>query len=280
MRLDVYLVQNRLAGSRARAKALIEAGKVLVDGAAVTRPAAEADGRQVVLTEEDIPFVGRGGVKLEGAIADFGLAPLLPGIIAADIGASTGGFTDCLLRHGARRVFAIENGSGQLHARLRNDPRVLSLECLDARDITEDTLPVRADLATLDLSFISQTKVYPALPHILRPGGLLLSLAKPQFEVGRERVGGGGVVRDRAAHLKMLTRLWEELRAAHFAPIGAAPCRLPGEGGNREYFLLARALSTLGGAPSRDPALEPPPRDALRRVVEEDAVLRLPLPED
>ncbi|MBX5482014.1 MAG: TlyA family RNA methyltransferase, partial [Myxococcaceae bacterium] len=205
-RLDVLVVERGLAESRARAQALILAGQVIAGDQRVDKPGhLVPEDVELRLKGEVLPYVSRGGLKLKAALDHFGLK--VAGAIAADIGASTGGFTDCLLQEGAARVHAIDVGYGQLHEKLRKDPRVISRERVNARYLTDADLPEPVDVVVIDVSFISLTQVLPSVLPKLKPGGLLVALVKPQFEVGRERVGKGGVVRDPAARAEAIDKV-------------------------------------------------------------------------
>ncbi len=225
--------------SRERARALILAGRVLVDGRVVdkagTLVAADA---VVTLSAPEHPYVGRGGVKLRAALEAFGVCPA--GRVALDVGASTGGFTDCLLQRGARHVYALDVGRGQLHWRLRNDPRVTPLERINVRYLGPDQVPERVDLATIDVSFISLAKVLGPVAAVVRPGGRILALVKPQFEVGRSQVGRGGVVREPALREAAVDTVRRSAEAAGLEGLGCLPSVLPGPKGNLEYFLMLR----------------------------------------
>ncbi len=237
-RLDQALVERGLFASREQARRAVMAGLVEVDGRRVDKPgAATADGSSIrVLARE--PFVSRGGRKLAHALDAFGLAVV--GRVCLDVGASTGGFTDCLLQRGAVRVYALDVGSGQLDQRLRQDPRVLVMERVNVRHLGPDALPERVTLAVVDVSFISLAKVVPAiLPH-LEPGGLLLPLIKPQFEAGRGQVGKGGVIRDEALRQRVVADVLAQLRGLGLEPIGTCESPLAGAAGNREVFALLR----------------------------------------
>jgi 23S rRNA (cytidine1920-2'-O)/16S rRNA (cytidine1409-2'-O)-methyltransferase len=210
-----------------------------VDDVPVEKPGTRVrPGSSVRVRGEDRTYVSRGGEKLAGALADLGVDPA--GLACLDLGASTGGFTDCLLRAGARSVVAVDVGYGQLDLRLRRDPRVVVLERTNARDLRREDVPGPIDLVTVDLAFISATKVLPVLPEVA-PGADVLVLVKPQFEVGRDRVGKGGVVREdalREAALDAVRGCAEELG---YRALGRAESRLPGPRGNREIFLLLRS---------------------------------------
>jgi 23S rRNA (cytidine1920-2'-O)/16S rRNA (cytidine1409-2'-O)-methyltransferase len=235
-RLDKLLVQRGLCESRARAQAAIEAGSVRVDGALVDKPASMiAEDAALELAGEQ-RYVSRGGLKLEGALVDLALS--VRDLCVADIGASTGGFSDCVLAHGARRVYAIDVGHGQLHPRLRSDARVLSMEGVNARELSASSLPERVDLVLVDASFISLLKLLPALITLLTDAGALLLLVKPQFEVGPEHIGKRGVVRDDAQRQRAVDDVAEAARALGFPRSAQVDSRLPGPEGNREIFLL------------------------------------------
>ncbi len=237
-RIDVLLVERGMAESRAKAQALVLAGQVVVGDQRVDKPGTlvpvEADIR---LKGEVLPYVSRGGLKLKGALERFGLD--VRGKVAADIGASTGGFTDCLLQEGATRVHAIDVGYGQLHEKLRTDPRVRSRERVNARYLTEEDLPEKVGVVVIDVSFISLTHVLPAVLPYLEPGGLLVALVKPQFEVGRERIGKGGVVRDAAARQEAIDAVVAFARAQGLNVRGVMDSPLPGPAGNVEALLVA-----------------------------------------
>ncbi|MCY1030830.1 TlyA family RNA methyltransferase [Corallococcus sp. BB11-1] len=237
-RLDVLVVERGLAESRTKAQALILAGQVVVGDQRVDKPGAQ------VLVESDLrlkgevlPYVSRGGLKLKGAMDRFGLD--VTGRVGADIGASTGGFTDCLLQHGAVRVHAIDVGYGQLHEKLRKDPRVRSRERVNARYLTEEDLPEKVGVVVIDVSFISLTQVLPSVLTYLSPGGLLVALVKPQFEVGPDRVGKGGVVRDPLARQDAIDTVTAFVRAQGLTVRGLMDSPVPGPAGNVEALLVA-----------------------------------------
>ncbi len=238
-RLDSVLVERKLAGSRERAKAMIMAGVVFVDDVLVDKAGASIpEGARIEVKGEDIPYVSRGGLKLEGALRDFGLD--VAGMVCLDIGASTGGFTDCLLQHGAKKVFAVDVGYGQLAWKLRQDGRVAAYERTNFRHMKPDALPCPVDLAVIDVSFISLKIVAPAAAVFLKPEGRILALAKPQFEVGRGKVGKGGVVRDSSLHREVIDELSVFFDQAGFVRREVHPSVLLGPKGNREFFLLLR----------------------------------------
>ncbi|ODS51912.1 MAG: hemolysin [Acidobacteria bacterium SCN 69-37] len=239
-RLDLLLVTRGLAPTRERARALILAGHVTVDGRPSTKAGtAVADDAVVVLRQPDHPWVSRGGLKLDHALTAFGLD--VRGIMALDIGASTGGFTDVLLARGATRVVALDVGSGQLDWRLRTDARVVCLEGINARYLTPEQLPVdarRFDVITIDASFISLTHLLPVLPPLLVPGGRAVVLVKPQFEAGREDVGPGGIVRDPAIHARVVEAVADAARRVGLTALAVEPSPITGAEGNREFLML------------------------------------------
>ena len=236
------LVQRGLAPSRERARALILAGQVRVKGRVVTKAGASVSaGDDVALTVPDHPYVGRGGVKLAHALDVFGISA--DGRFALDVGASTGGFTDVLLRRGARQVVALDVGHGQLDWTLRTDPRVIVLERINARTLTPDQLPERArafDVITMDLSFISLRQVLPAISPLLAPDGDLVALVKPQFEAGRAEVGKGGLVRDPAVHARAVDDVAGAADALGLTRVAATDSPITGAEGTREFFLHLR----------------------------------------
>lgn len=237
-RLDVLVVERGMAESRAKAQALILAGQVVVDDQRVDKPGAQVPvDAELRLKGEVLPYVSRGGLKLKAAIDRFGLD--VSGKVGADIGASTGGFTDCLLQHGATRVHAIDVGYGQLHEKLRQDPRVRSRERVNARYLTQEDLPERVGVMVIDVSFISLTQVLPAALPFLEPGGLLVALVKPQFEVGRERIGKGGVVKDAAARQEAIDAVTAFVREQGLSIRGVMDSPVPGPAGNVEALLVA-----------------------------------------
>jgi len=237
-RLDERVVAEGLAETRSRAEALIRAGRVLVDDTPVEKPGARvAAHAQLRLRGSVRHFVSRGGEKLAGALEDLGLDP--DGRLCLDVGASTGGFSDCLLQRGARHVVAVDVGYGQLDLRLREDPRVTVLERTNARYLEPQALPAGIELVTVDVSFISLRLLLARLREVA-PGADLLLLVKPQFEVGREQVGKGGVVREERLRAGAVVAVREAAAALGYKALGEAESRLPGPKGNREIFLWLR----------------------------------------
>jgi len=249
-RLDVALVEEGLFDTRSRAQAAVLAGHVRVDGQVATKPGTPVDAGRAIQVEARPEFVSRGGVKLATALDAVGLD--VAGAHALDVGASTGGFTDCLLRRGAAEVVALDVGYGQLDWRLRTDERVHVMERTNARELTPAMLPYAPGLVSCDVSFISITLIWPAVAACLAPGWRGLLMVKPQFEAGREHVGGGGVVRDPAVRAAAVRRVADAVAAAGGAVLDAADSGLPGPKGNREVFLYV-ADATVA---SSDPDIE------------------------
>lgn len=238
-RLDVLLVDRGLVPSRERARALILAGDVLVDGHPVTKAGTGVDDAvEIRLKTPDHPYVSRGGLKLAHALDTFGLNPA--GQTALDIGASTGGFTDVLLQRGAARVVALDVGHNQLDWKIRSDPRVVVIEGANARHLTPADLPAATrqfDLITIDVSFISLRHILPVTPALLTPGGSVVALVKPQFEAGREEVGKGGIVRDPAVHTRVIDDIVAAAAQVGLVQRGLTPSPIAGAEGNREFLL-------------------------------------------
>lgn len=238
MRADVYLVSFGFADSRQRASRLIKSGSVKVDGKCIERPSENIDeGTEhsvlLELSEED-GFVSRGALKLRAALDHFGISA--EGKLCADIGASTGGFTDCLLQRGAAKVYAFDSGRGQLHPRLASDTRVISREGFNARYITTDDIGGCVDMAVMDVSFISQTLILPGLSKIIADGGVLISLIKPQFEVGREAIGKNGIVKKWEARLAAAQKVMSSALSCGLCPKGFMMSPIKGGDGNEEYL--------------------------------------------
>ncbi|HEX3560931.1 MAG TPA: TlyA family RNA methyltransferase [Pyrinomonadaceae bacterium] len=239
-RVDRLLVERGLAPSRTRAQALVMAGLVLVGEQRVEKPSETypPDAPLRVRGSEDpaARYVGRGGLKLEKALREFGVDAR--GLRCLDVGASTGGFTDCLLQHGARRVVSLDVGHNQIAWRLRADPRVEVREGVNARHLRAEDFAERFDLITLDVSFISATKILPALVPFLKGGGRLIVLVKPQFEVGKGEVGKGGVVRDPVQHARVVEEVNDAARALGLLLRGVTESPVTGADGNREFLAL------------------------------------------
>jgi 23S rRNA (cytidine1920-2'-O)/16S rRNA (cytidine1409-2'-O)-methyltransferase len=235
-RVDALLVARGLAESRERAQRLVMAGLVFAGEVRLDKPGSRiAVDAALEVRGEDHPFVSRGGVKLAGALDALVLD--VAGLTVVDVGASTGGFTDCLLQRGARRVYAVDVGYGQLAWKLREDPRVVSIERTNVRELQRDVFPEPLELAVVDASFISLRLVLPAVRRLLDPGRTIVALVKPQFEVGKGRVGSGGVVRDPALHAEVLADLQRFAIESGFRVDALLDSPLTGPAGNREFFL-------------------------------------------
>jgi 23S rRNA (cytidine1920-2'-O)/16S rRNA (cytidine1409-2'-O)-methyltransferase len=238
-RLDILLADRGLAESRQKAQALILAGQVRVSGQRADKAGAlVAPSAQIEVTGSGLRYASRAGDKLAGALADFGVDPA--GKVCLDVGSSTGGFTDCLLQHGAARVFAVDVTTSQLAWKLQQDARVVPIEA-NARYLQPSALPVAPSLITVDLSFISVAKVLPALVPLAAPGTDFLILVKPQFELQRDQVGRGGIVRDPALHEQAVNAVRQAAQACGAEVLAVQPSQVLGAEGNREFFLHARA---------------------------------------
>ncbi len=246
MRLDVYLAESRNI-SRSKAKMLIEMGAVRINGSAVTKPSFDTDsipGIDTMTVEDAIPYVSRGGLKLEHALSVFSVDAR--DRICLDLGASTGGFTDCLLKHGASRVYAIESGEEQLHESLREDPRVISVERCNARYIGRETVPEECGIAVADLSFISQTLIHGVVRSLLGDGGIFISLIKPQFEAGRQALNKNGIVKDPKDRYRAVMKVADSLCDNGFGITGFDTSPIKGGDGNTEYLICSEANASGG----------------------------------
>ncbi len=248
-RLDVLLTEGGYCDSRTRAQAIIMAGQVYVDGQKADKPGtAYEETISIEVRGESCPYVSRGGLKLEKALRDFGVKPV--GYVCSDSGASTGGFTDCLLQQGARKVFAIDVGYGQLDWKIRSDERVVVMERTNIRYVTPEDLGEPLDLSVIDVSFISLKIVLPAIKNLLKPGqGQVLCLIKPQFEAGKEKVGKKGVVREASTHKEVLDNFVALARSLNFAILGMTFSPVKGPEGNIEFL----AHLTLADAEGIEP---------------------------
>jgi len=237
-RLDVLLVERGLAPSRERAQAMLLAGQVRVNGQKIEKPGSQVAVDAVIeIVGEVLRYASRGGLKLEGALEDFSVMPQEK--ICLDVGSSTGGFTDCLLQHGARRVYAVDVTASQLDWKLRKDSRVSLIE-RNARYLSAEDVAELVGLVVVDVSFISVSKVLPAIVPLAARGGEFLVLIKPQFELEKRDVGKGGIVRDATLHQKAIDRVTAAAQEAGLEIIGMQPSRLQGAEGNQEFFLHAR----------------------------------------
>jgi len=246
-RIDKLVLERGLADSRTKAQALIIAGQVLVREQRVDKPGQLVDPDADIRIKGETPrYAGRGGLKLEAALRELSIDP--SGKYCLDVGASTGGFTDCLLQHGAARVWALDVGHNQLVWRLRQDPRVVVLEGVNARSLDPEQFPVRFDLATIDVSFISLTKILPALGSCLSGAADCIALIKPQFEVGKGEVGRGGIVTDPAKHRRVLNEIKDAAIRLGFSPTGLIESPIPGAEGNREFLMHLKPAGESDGA--------------------------------
>jgi 23S rRNA (cytidine1920-2'-O)/16S rRNA (cytidine1409-2'-O)-methyltransferase len=236
-RLDVSMVSRGICESREKARALIMSGQVFVDDRRLDKAGTMISGQaKIEVRGNPCPYVSRGGLKLAKAIQVFAMD--FRDRVVLDLGASTGGFTDCALRHGARKVYAVDVGYGQLSWTLRQNERVVVLERTNARRVTPGLIGEMIDIATMDLAFISLSKIFPVLPVLLKPGARGVALIKPQFEAGREKVGKKGVVRDPKIHEEVIRRVWQAALQAGLYPLGLDYSPIRGPEGNIEYLLL------------------------------------------
>jgi 23S rRNA (cytidine1920-2'-O)/16S rRNA (cytidine1409-2'-O)-methyltransferase len=235
-RIDVLLVERGLAESREKAQALIMAGEVYIDDVIIAKPSVQVPEDSAIRIREKLPFVGRGGIKLAHALAEFKIDAAE--LVAADIGASTGGFTDCLLQHGASKVYAIDVGYGQIDYRLRIDSRVVVIDRTNARYPLP--VPEQIDIAAIDVSFISLEKIVPNATAITKSGGRIICLVKPQFEAGKSLVEKGGLIKDPAVHARVLGRFISWSIGKGYRIAGLTPSPIYGSSGNREFFVLLR----------------------------------------
>jgi 23S rRNA (cytidine1920-2'-O)/16S rRNA (cytidine1409-2'-O)-methyltransferase len=241
LRLDELLIKKNLFESRTKAQAAIIAGLILADNQKIEKPGIKVEETaQIRVLGDACPYVSRGGLKLEKALVDFKID--VNGLTAADIGAGTGGFTDCLLKHGAKKVYAIDVGYGQIDWKLRNDTRVVVMERKNARDLTAGDLNEKVDLAVMDVSFISILKILSAVRNILKDGGDVITLVKPQFEAGRDEVPKGGVIRNGNVHKKVLEKVKAGTQELGFKYLDEIQSPITGKDGNIEYFLHLRRV--------------------------------------
>ena len=234
MRADLYLVEKGIAKSRKKAQDMIDEGIVYVDGIKLTKSSKNIEESVIEIRGEVMPYVSRGGLKLKGAIDAFKIN--VSGKVCLDVGASTGGFTDCLLQEGAVRVYAVDCGHGQLDADLEKDVRVISIEGCNARDISREIIPEMIDICVMDVSFISQTLIHPVLPSVLNVGAEFITLIKPQFEAGKSNIGKNGIVKDEKARSKAVEIVIESAQACGFVFIDKTISPIKGGDGNIEYI--------------------------------------------
>lgn len=235
-RIDTLLVKKALVPTRARARSLIMSGVVFVDGVRVDKAGTLVEeNSDIELRDTSLKYVSRGGIKLESALREFDIN--VRDKVALDVGASTGGFTDCLLKHGAKRVYAVDVGYGQLDWKLRQDPRVRVLERINARYLKAEDIGEPIDICTIDVSFISLTKIIPPVSQTLKPNGVLIALIKPQFEVGKGEVGRGGIVGDDGKHREVINKITYFLEGLNFKILGVIPSPILGADGNKEFLV-------------------------------------------
>ena len=243
-RLDKLLIERGLVASREEGRGRILAGDVLVNDQPLTKAGTLVDEQAAIrIKSKGVPYASRGGSKLEAALQSFGIDPT--GKTVLDVGASTGGFTDCLLAHGARQIFAVDVGYGQLDWRLRNDPRVVVLEKTNIRYLELKSLPCPADLATIDVSFISLKLVIPQVKTLLLPDNQIVALIKPQFEVGKGKVGKGGVVRSHEEHERVIEKIRSAAIKLGYGVRGVIESPLLGPAGNKEFFIHLSAAEVV-----------------------------------
>lgn len=241
MRLDKFLFEKGFAESRQKAKQLIDGGNCFVNGKAVSKASLEVtDNDKIEIIGETLKYVGRGGIKLEGALKLFNIN--VRDKVCVDIGASTGGFTDCLLQQGAKKVFSVDSGKDQLHEKLRSDGRVISIEGFNARELDIDVIKENVDIAVMDVSFISQTLLYKGVTNVLKNGGLFVSLIKPQFEAGREHIKKGGIVKDTKVHQIVIDKIIAAAKEYKLFCKSYAESPIKGGDGNTEYIALFEYL--------------------------------------
>lgn len=242
-RLDIALTARGLCSTRSKAQAAIGEGFVTVNGTVCMKASRTVSETDVVAMTASLPFVGRGGYKLRFALAEFGIS--VTGLRCLDIGASTGGFTDCLLQNGAASVIAADVGHGQLAEELKNDPRVTSLEGTDIRTLAPDTAGLPVDFAVCDVSFISLTQILSCIPGLLKPDGEAVVLVKPQFEAGRSAIGKNGIVRDPKIHRQVLQKVREAAVSEGFRVLSECPSPIRGGSGNTEFLLYLSLKTTV-----------------------------------
>lgn len=234
MRADLYLVEKGIAQTRQKAQNMISEGLVYADGIQITKPSKQLNAECVEIRGELMPYVSRGGLKLKAAIECFGIS--CEGLTCIDIGASTGGFTDCLIQHGAAKVYAVDCGHGQLDRKLLGDGKVVSIEGCNARDLTTDVIPEKLSLCVMDVSFISQTLIHPVITDLLREGAEFVTLIKPQFEAGRSNIGKNGIVKNEKARKEAVQKVIDSACACGFVHIDTIVSPITGGDGNIEYI--------------------------------------------
>lgn len=238
IRIDQLLVEKGLAETREKAQRLLMAGLILIDEKVVYKPGKIVSSLSCIRKKKGTLFVSRGGDKLNGLFEDYPLQ--VKDKICLDIGSSTGGFTDCLLKKGVKRVYSIDVGKGLIDWSLRNDPRVILMEKVNARYLTQDMIPEQGNVCVMDVSFISIEKILPALYNLITPGGFIISLIKPQFEAGKDRVGKKGIIKDTSVHSDVIERIKTFAKENHLMPKGVFPSKVKGAKGNQEFFIVLK----------------------------------------
>ncbi len=240
VRIDHLLYKRAITESREKARALILEGKVIVNGKKIEKPGTMVDeNAEISICGELFPYVSRGGLKLEKALKDFSIN--VKDKVAMDVGASTGGFTDCLIQHGAKKVYAVDVGYGQLAWKLRKDPRVIPIERTNIRYMSKEKIPEEVDIVTVDVSFISLKIVVPKILEFLKPNGEIIALIKPQFEAGKGEVPRGGIIRDAKKREEIVKKIEEFFKTIGLKVVGTIPSPLLGQKGNIEYLIYAKA---------------------------------------
>jgi len=239
VRIDQLLYKRALTESREKARALILEGKVIVNGQKIEKPGTMVDeNAEITICGETLPYVSRGGLKLEKALKEFAID--VKDKVAMDVGASTGGFTDCLIQHGAKKVYSVDVGYGQLAWKLRTDPRVVPIEKTNIRYMPKEKIPEEVDIVTVDVSFISLRLVIPKILEFLKPDGEIIALIKPQFEAGKGEVPKGGVIKDPEKREKIVQEIKQFFESLKLKIVGIIPSPIPGQKGNIEYLLYAQ----------------------------------------
>jgi len=239
VRIDQLLYKRALTESREKARALILEGKVIVNGQKIEKPGTMVDeNAEITICGETLPYVSRGGLKLEKALKEFAID--VKDKVAMDVGASTGGFTDCLIQHGAKKVYSVDVGYGQLAWKLRTDPRVVPIEKTNIRYMPKEKIPEEVDIVTVDVSFISLRLVIPKILEFLKPDGEIIALIKPQFEAGKGEVPKGGVIKDPEKRARIVQEIKQFFESLNVKIVGIIPSPIPGQKGNIEFLLYAQ----------------------------------------
>jgi hemolysin TlyA family protein len=239
VRIDQLLYKRALTESREKARALIFEGKVIVNGQKIEKPGTMVNqNAEITICGETLPYVSRGGLKLEKALKEFSID--VKDKVAMDVGASTGGFTDCLIQHGAKKVYSVDVGYGQLAWKLRTDPRVVPIEKTNIRYMPKEKIPEEVDIVTVDVSFISLRLVIPKILEFLKPDGEIIALIKPQFEAGKGEVPKGGVIKDPEKREKIVQEIKQFFESLNVKIVGIIPSPIPGQKGNIEFLLYAQ----------------------------------------